>query len=172
MIKKTQTLSPITCHLSPIFGFTLIELLVVISIIGILAGLTLSSYSGAQKQARDSQRKSDLNQYRNALEVYAGANGLKYPGYTTRTTASSTTGLCATTRLGNMMSSCPADPTTGTYYYRSNGDNTGNPTATQFVLWVQVETGGCWEVCSTGKTGKLATCPSGASDANGTCQVP
>jgi len=51
-------------------GFTLIELLVVISIIGILAGLTLTSYSGAQKQARDTKRKSDLVNMRTALEAY------------------------------------------------------------------------------------------------------
>jgi len=50
-------------------GFTLIELLVVISIIGILASLTLVSYTGAQKQTRDTQRRSDLNQYRNACQL-------------------------------------------------------------------------------------------------------
>lgn len=151
-------------------GFTLIELLVVISIIGILAGLSLSSYTGAQKQARDSQRRSDLNQYRNALEVYAGANNLKYPILASRSTAS--TDLC--TALGtSIISSCPSGPlATDAYYYRS--DATGDT----FVLWTEVETGGCWEVCSTGKVGKLtaATCPDavggGNGDANGTCQVP
>ena len=157
-------------------GFTLIELLVVISIIGILAGLTLSSYSGAQKQARDSQRRSDLNQYRNALEVYAGANNLKYPGYTTRAVASTT--LCS--KLSAMMSSCPADPqATGVYNYRSDIGNAGDPTSTVFVLWVKMETGGCWEVCSGGKTGKITnptitTCPDdggGNGDVSGTCQL-
>jgi len=59
-------------------GFTLIELLVVISIIGILAGLTLSSYSGAQKQARDTQRKADLTQLKTALEAYYSARNA-YP---------------------------------------------------------------------------------------------
>src|SRR3990167_2423648 len=42
-------------------GFTLIELLVVITIIGILAGLILVSFSSAQAPARDSSRKSDLD---------------------------------------------------------------------------------------------------------------
>ena len=75
---KRQNLSLITYHLSRVSGFTLIELLVVISIIGILAGLTLSSYSGAQKQARDSQRKADLTQLKTALEAYYSAN-MAYP---------------------------------------------------------------------------------------------
>jgi len=153
-------------------GFTLIEVLVVISILGILAGLSLTSYTGAQKQARDSQRKSDLNQYRNALEVYAGANSLKYPSYTTRTAADT---VCSS-NLATMMSSCPTDPRTYTYYYRSDGAGAGGATATQFVLWTEIETGGCWEVCSTGKVGKIAAdaCPDdgdGNGDAGGVCQL-
>jgi prepilin-type N-terminal cleavage/methylation domain-containing protein len=162
MLKK----SPVANYQSLITkrGFTLIELLVVISIIGILAGLTLSSYSGAQKQARDSQRRSDLNQYRNALEVYAGANNLKYPGYNNE--VQSTT-LCR--QLSAVMSSCPADPlTTQYYYYRSDGvDNTGDATATQYILWATLETGGCWEVCSNGKTGKVPTPPTSSG-----CTLP
>ncbi len=50
-------------------GFTLIELLIVISIIGILASLTLASYSGTQQKARDGVRKSDLTQIKRALEL-------------------------------------------------------------------------------------------------------
>ena len=50
-------------------GFTLIELLVVITIIGILAGLALVSYSGAQAKSRDSRRKQDLAAIKKALEL-------------------------------------------------------------------------------------------------------
>ena len=60
-------------------GFTLIELLVVISIIGVLAGMSLVSYSTAQKQARDTERRSDLAQYRNGLANYAANNSGLYP---------------------------------------------------------------------------------------------
>jgi len=63
------------------FGFTLIELLVVISIIGILAALGIASYSRAEKNTRDTQRMSDLGQYRIALENYASANNMTYPIY-------------------------------------------------------------------------------------------
>ena len=139
-------------------GFTLIELLVVISIIGILAGLTLSSYSGAQKQARDSQRKSDLNQYRNALEVYAGANNFKYPIYTSQTNV---TTLCSS-YLSNIMGSCPTDPVS-TYSYSYISDLGG----LQYVLWATLEAGGYWEVCGNGKTGKVTAAPTSS-----TCTVP
>jgi len=152
-------------------GFTLIELLVVISIIGILASLALVSYSGAQKQARDTQRKNDLAQYRNALENYAAAHNGMYPSRTGRPDASvrpcQEDGL-----LPDFISSCPTDPGSFTYYYRSNGTSGGNPDATQYVLWVQLETGGYWEVCSNGKSGRLETAPSVEDgDANGNCQL-
>lgn len=50
-------------------GFTLIELLIVITILGILATLTLASYSGTQEKARDGVRKSDLAQLKRAFEL-------------------------------------------------------------------------------------------------------
>ena len=45
-------------------GFTLVELLVVISIIGILASLTMISMSGATAKARDVRIKQDVSQLR------------------------------------------------------------------------------------------------------------
>ena len=94
------------------FGFTLIELLVVISIIGILAALTLVSFGGAQKQARDTQRKSDLNQVKNALENYAGSNNGMYPIQA----IGNVTGVCGTGQEldENFISFCPTDPLDGT----------------------------------------------------------
>ena len=50
-------------------GFTLIELLIVITIIGILAGIALVSYGGAQERARDSKRKQELDSIKKALEL-------------------------------------------------------------------------------------------------------
>jgi len=59
-------------------GFTLVELLVVISIIGILASIGLVSFRSAQFRSRDAQRKSDLKQLTNALELYYSDYG-RYP---------------------------------------------------------------------------------------------
>lgn len=70
-------------------GFTLIEILVVVAIIGILAALATVSYSAARAQARDAQRKSDLKQIQNALQLYFNENGTypvsewSFPGYGT-----------------------------------------------------------------------------------------
>jgi len=59
-------------------GFTLVELLVVITILGILATIGLTVFASAQVRSRDSQRKSDLKQLSNALEVFY-SDYAKYP---------------------------------------------------------------------------------------------
>lgn len=102
-------------------GFTLIELLVVISIIAILAAVSAASYSTAQKKARDTKRKSDIEQIRTALEMYRADNG-GYPsgaGGGVTVTIDSCSGSCVLLGLtsGNYMKTLPKDPKTGTYYY-------------------------------------------------------
>lgn len=141
-------------------GFTLIELLVVISIIGILASLTLVSYSGAQKQTRDTQRKSDLAQYRNGLESYASTNNGLYPIHPSEYNVSD---FCGSGKdLEKFISSCPTDPTASkTYSYISDSEGT------KYILYADLETAGWWYICSTGQVNKttsetepaLATCP-------------
>lgn len=59
-------------------GFTLIELLVVIAIIGILITVGSVSYLRAIRLSRDSKRKTDLEQIRQALETYRAENR-QYP---------------------------------------------------------------------------------------------
>jgi len=59
-------------------GFTLIELLVVMTIIAILLGLSLVSFQGARKTARDGKRKVDLEEIRSALEMCRTDTG-SYP---------------------------------------------------------------------------------------------
>lgn len=59
-------------------GFTLIELMVVVAILAILATIGLSSYSTSLRRARDSKRKTHLDQTQKALELYKHDNGV-YP---------------------------------------------------------------------------------------------
>ncbi len=143
-------------------GFTLIELLVVISIIGILAALSLASFTTSQKQARDSQRKSDLSQYRSSLESYANnTNGL-FPPRTSSVTASTT--LC--TILG--LSGCPEDPKSSISTYKYCSDTAG----TKYVLWASLENTAStkWVVCSDGKSGTLVGTPTCGASFN--CSLP
>ena len=113
-------------------GFTLIELLVVMAIIGILASLALVSYSAAQKQARDTMRKSDLAQLRNGLENYAAANDSLYPGTANDTPITNVATLCSGSLVDDYISACVADPVATQTY----GINVG---LTSYVLWADLE---------------------------------
>lgn len=62
-------------------GFSLIELLVVISIIAVITGLSLTNFLGARQRARDTRRKSDLQQLKYALRLYYNDYN-KYPAAT------------------------------------------------------------------------------------------
>lgn len=154
-------------------GFTLIELLVVISIIGILAALSLASFTTAQKQARDTERKSDLVQYQNSLEGYANKNNSLYPARPDAAGASSAT-LC--TDLG--LTGCSEDPknesdATYSYKYQSNGTvSNGSATATKYVLWAKLESATSYRVvCSDGKNGNI-TQSTWVNPSAGVCPLP
>ena len=61
-----------------ILGFSLIELLVVISIIAILVTISVASYARVRQNARDSRRRIDLENLRQALVMYRSDMGC-YP---------------------------------------------------------------------------------------------
>lgn len=77
-------------------AFTLVELLVVMSIIGVLASLAVGSFRTAQLRGRDTQRKSDLKQISNALELFYADHG-RYPD-----------------AVSGRISGCSYDPALGT----------------------------------------------------------
>lgn len=159
-----------------ILGFTLIELLIVISIIGILASFISMSFVNPQKQARDAQRKSDIAQYRTALEAFANANNGLYPYFGNPLDAGGhpigakeMDDVC-TAALTDYAASCPQDPkySAKIYGYKSNGSGSlGDPTATKYLIYVngglEVNTlgsvdgpnGTTWVVCYNGKTGAV-----------------
>lgn len=60
------------------FGFTIVELLVVIVVIGILAAITIVSYSGITRRAVIAGLQSDLNNNSKLLKLYNAEHGY-YP---------------------------------------------------------------------------------------------
>ena len=50
-------------------GFTLVELIIVITILAILASIWFTSFQGFSADARDTKRKSELGQIRDAMQV-------------------------------------------------------------------------------------------------------
>lgn len=59
-------------------GFTIVELLIVIVVIGILAALVITTFTGIQKKARDTERTGDIKVLHSQVEAYYAQNG-KYP---------------------------------------------------------------------------------------------
>lgn len=129
-------------------GFTLIELLIVITILGILAGLTLASYGGTQERARDSKRKTDLDALKKALELarqdstgayyYPSCDSIDGPGSTGCYLTGTKTNPDLTSISGTpYMQSVPTDPKTSTgYVYIPSGTGcTASPnTCTTYTL--------------------------------------
>lgn len=131
-------------------GFTLIELLVVISIIGILISLISIRYQTAEKQARDTKRKSDINQYRTALENYSVVNNSVYPTPPVGSVCVKAAEFCRDTATfkTNFLPSCIKDPRDGDVYYYQYCAN-----STSYTLNSKLEIGGrIWQVCSTGQS--------------------
>lgn len=62
-------------------GFTIVELLIVIVVIGILALLVITTYSGIQAKARNSKRSADVSTVQTQLEAFFSQNGY-YPSRT------------------------------------------------------------------------------------------
>jgi len=92
-------------------AFTLIELLVVISIIGILAGITISRMSGAISAATDAKKEANLNSIKKALIVYGIQHDEVYPEETC------SIGSC--TLLDPAMAGLLPTTLEGTYTYTS-----------------------------------------------------
>lgn len=59
-------------------GFTIVELLIVIVVIGILAALVITTFTGIQQKARNTERTTDIKALQGQIEAYFAQNG-KYP---------------------------------------------------------------------------------------------
>lgn len=62
-------------------GFTIVELLIVIVVIGILAALVITTFTGIQRKARDTERQTDIKAVHGQVEAYYAQNG-RYPTLT------------------------------------------------------------------------------------------
>src|SRR5882762_1814089 len=62
-------------------GFTIVELLIVIVVIGILAGLVITTFTGIQQRARNTERQTDIKAIHGQVEAYYAQNG-RYPTLT------------------------------------------------------------------------------------------
>lgn len=85
-------------------GFTIVELLIVIVVIGILALLVITTYSGIQAKARNSKRQSDVKSLQTQLEAYFSQNGY-YPSLTDLNTGTSATAADPSTWAATNMKS-------------------------------------------------------------------
>ena len=59
-------------------GFTIVELLIVIVVIGILAALVITTFTGVQQSARNTERQTDIKAIHGQVEAYYAQNG-RYP---------------------------------------------------------------------------------------------
>lgn len=91
-------------------GFTLFELLVSISIIAILVALATTSYSAAQKKARDARRMQDMELVRKAAEQYYMLNNSSY-------STVCTSGTIWKVGTQTVLESFPIDPKSPTTNY-------------------------------------------------------
>jgi len=119
-------------------GFTLIELLVVIAIIGLLASIILASLNTARVKSRDARRVADMNQIRNAIELYNDDNkhypntngtwtSFDAPSYMNNAIISPAAANL-TAALSPYLPVAPKDPQRGSavdagYLYLGNNDN-------------------------------------------------
>ncbi|HEY1085527.1 MAG TPA: prepilin-type N-terminal cleavage/methylation domain-containing protein [Candidatus Saccharimonadales bacterium] len=78
-------------------GFTIVELTIVISVIAILATITVVSYNGSQSRAEYARAQTDMKHINDAIDIYRAQKGV-YPsaGTTTFTDASSSLNVLVT----------------------------------------------------------------------------
>lgn len=97
----------------PISGFTIVELLVVIVVIGVLAAITIVSYSGIKTKAIAASLQSDLSSSAQKLKLYYTEYGT-YPSTLNAsncpTTPTADSKYCLKASSGNTLTYCPVTP--------------------------------------------------------------
>ncbi len=99
-------------------GFTLLEVLLVVAIIGILAGIVIIAINPNKQlaDARNTQRKADVNTILNAVYQYTLDNkGVLPSGITTTSTEMCATGTLAATCTSSSLTDLSVLTTAGKY---------------------------------------------------------
>jgi general secretion pathway protein G len=102
-------------HIQTQKGFTVVELLVVIVVIGLLAAITIVSYTSIQQRSRDETRTSNIRDVQKALEKYRADNGM-YPSVGSDNTGYALTAL-DTALVPKYLDSIPVNPSGSAYQY-------------------------------------------------------
>jgi prepilin-type N-terminal cleavage/methylation domain-containing protein len=113
-------------------GFTIVELLVVIVVIGILAAITIVSYTGISSKAVNSSLQSDLSGAKKRLAIFYTDNGA-YPATNNCGIAESTTNICLKTSGSNSFTYTPINTTSPLAFHLSSTNGSTTYTATDTV---------------------------------------
>lgn len=110
-------------------GFTIVELLVVIVVIGILAAITIVSYSGVSSKARSAQAQSAANNTLQKLEAYNADEGTYPSDHADLTTNSSAVYYLSGVALLTAAPNAPENPSSvAIYKCGTDGDETAPTT--------------------------------------------
>jgi len=127
-------------------GFTIVELLIVIVVIGILAALVITTFTGIQQKARDTERTTDIKALHGQIEAYYAQNGY-YPDLATVTPAN-LKGLDAGALLDPKGGTLGATASATNYGYDAYNTTVGTACTTtakdcnKYVLTANLEGGG------------------------------
>lgn len=135
-------------------GFTIVELLIVIVVIGILAALVITTYSGIQAKARNSKRQTDVQSVQTQLEAYFAQQG-HYPSLTDMNSSSWLTTNMKSLDTGALKdpqgssSTLVTSPVAKSYAYAvTNSSGTScesdDTTCAQYTLTATLEGGGTY----------------------------
>src|SRR5680860_490252 len=101
MQKRIIRISPASTPSTKLTGFTIVELLVAIVIIGILATLTIISYTGIQQKAIVASINSDLDNASRSLKLFQVENNDDYPLTNDCSSTPAANSICLKSSPGN-----------------------------------------------------------------------
>ncbi|MEI6850558.1 MAG: prepilin-type N-terminal cleavage/methylation domain-containing protein [Candidatus Saccharibacteria bacterium] len=124
-------------------AFTIVELLVVIVVIGILAAITIISYTGISKKATEVSLKSDLSGASKQLEMYKVDNS-QYPSYNNCSSNPPAKSICLKSSGNNNLEYIVSGSSPQTYILKNTNASTSylaTESTTPTVIAVSCPTG-------------------------------